>query len=274
MSIRIAGVTGLPEIGAGDDLAALIRGATQWGGPPGPQPTPPSVSLARTQRPARGPAADQGVRPTVDGDTIVVIAQKIVSKAEGSVVDLRSITPSELARSWSARYGKDPRLIELVLRESRRIVRMDRGVLIAETRHGFITANAGVDQSNVPGEHFATTLPVDPDASAGRIREALGCGAVIVSDTFGRPWREGLVNVAIGVSGLDPIQDLRGCRDRHGRALHSTTLAIADELAAAAGLVMPKSAGVPVALITGYDWNRGEGSARKLLRPAEQDLFR
>src|SRR5262249_335324 len=155
---------------------------------------------------------------------------------------------SELARSWAERYGKDPRLIELVLRESRRIVKMDRGVLIAETRHGFITANAGVDQSNVPGEHFATTLPPDPDSSARRIREALRCGAVILSDTFGRPWREGLVNVAIGVSGLEPVLDLRGDRDRCGRALHGTVLAIADELAAAAGLVMRKSAGVPVAL--------------------------
>ena len=122
---------------------------------------------------------------------------------EGELDSPRSIDPSELARNWATQFGKDPRLIELVLRESRRIVRMDRDVLIAETRHGFVTANAGIDQSNVPGEHFATTLPVDPDASAQRIRVALGCGAVIISDTFGRPWREGLVNVAIGISGLD-----------------------------------------------------------------------
>jgi len=240
MPVRIVGLAGIPEVSAGDDLAALIRAVA-------------------------GP---------VDRDTIVVIAQKIVSKAEGAVVDLRSITPSGLADDWGARYGKDPRLIELVLRESRRIVRMDRGVLIAETRHGFITANAGVDQSNVPGEHFATTLPIDPDASASRIRSALGCGAVIVSDTFGRPWREGLVNVAIGVSGLEPLDDLRGARDWSGRGLQVTKLALADELAAAAGLVMPKSAGVPVALITGFDWKRGEGSARKLLRSPETDLFR
>src|SRR5262249_55899792 len=137
----------------------------------------------------------------VDRETIVVVAQKIVSKAEGAIVDLRAIEPSELARTWAAQYGKDARLIEVVLRESRRIVRMCRGVLIAETRHGFITANAGVDQSNVPGEHYATTLPSDPDASARRLRDTLECGAVIVSDTFGRPWREGLVNVAIGVAG-------------------------------------------------------------------------
>ena len=168
----------------GDDIAALIRAAT----------------ACRSS-----------------DETIVVIAQKIVSKAEGAIVDLRSIEPSDLARNWASQFGKDARLIELVLRESRRIVRMDRDVLIAETRHGFVAANAGIDQSNVPGEHFATTLPVDPDASARRIREGLGCGAVIVSDTFGRPWREGLVNVAIGVSGLDPLADLRGEHDRSGR---------------------------------------------------------
>src|SRR6266851_2819794 len=240
MSIHIIGLTGLPEVQTGDDIATLIRAAT----------------------------------PVVDRETIVVIAQKIVSKAEGAIVDLRSIAPSELAANWAARYGKDARLIELVLRESRRIVKMDRGVLIAETRHGFITANAGVDQSNVPGEHFATTLPADPDASASRIRAALGCGAVIVSDTFGRPWREGLINVAVGVSGLEPLTDLRGAADWSGRRLQITTVAVADELAAAAGLVMPKSAGVPVALITGFEWIRGEGSALKLLRSPETDLFR
>jgi coenzyme F420-0:L-glutamate ligase/coenzyme F420-1:gamma-L-glutamate ligase len=240
MSIHIVGLTGLPEVQTGDDLAALIRAAT----------------------------------PVVDRETIVVIAQKIVSKAEGAIVDLRSIDPSELARNWATQFGKDPRLIELVLRESRRIVRMDRDVLIAETRHGFVTANAGIDQSNVPGEHFATTLPVDPDASARRIRLGLGCGAVIVSDTFGRPWREGLVNVAIGISGLEALGDLRGARDRSGRLLQNTVLAVADELAAAAGLAMPKSGGVPVALITGFDWTRAVGSARSLIRPPEKDLFR
>ena len=240
MSIHIIGVRGLPEVQAGDDIATLIRAAT----------------------------------PVVDRETIVVIAQKIVSKAEGAIVDLCSVNPSELARNWATQFGKDPRLIELVLRESRRIVRMDRDVLIAETRHGFVTANAGIDQSNVPGEHFATTLPVDPDASARRIREDLGCGAVIVSDTFGRPWREGLVNVAIGISGLEALGDLRGARDRSGRLLQSTVLAVADELAAAAGLAMPKSGGVPVALITGFDWTRAVGSARALIRPPEKDLFR
>src|SRR5207249_4240889 len=128
--------------------------------------------------------------------------------------------------------------------------------------------------SNVPGEHFATTLPADPDASACRIREALGCGAVIVSDTFGRPWREGLVNVAIGVAGLEPLEDLRSQRDRSGRHLRSTVLAVADELAAVAGLMMPKSAGIPVVLITGFEWKRSSSSARRLVRPPEKDLFR
>jgi coenzyme F420-0:L-glutamate ligase/coenzyme F420-1:gamma-L-glutamate ligase len=240
MPIRIVGLKGLPEIRPGDDIAALIRSKT-------------------------------GV---FDEDTIVVVAQKIVSKAEGAIVDLRSIEPSDLAKNWASQFGKDARLIELVLRESRRIVRMDRDILIAETRHGFVTANAGIDQSNVPGEHFATTLPVDPDSSARRIREGLGCGAVIISDTFGRPWREGLVNVAIGVSGIDPLADLRGEQDRSGREMHATVLAIADELAAAAGLAMPKSAGVPVALITGFAWKRVEGSARSLRRAPERDLFR
>jgi coenzyme F420-0:L-glutamate ligase/coenzyme F420-1:gamma-L-glutamate ligase len=240
MPIRIVGLKRLPEVRPGDDLAALIR--------------------AKTGR--------------LEPDVIVVIAQKIVSKAEGAIVDLRSVEPSELARNWAAQFGRDPRLIELVLRESRRIVKMDRDVLIAETRHGFVAANAGIDQSNVPGEHFATTLPVDPDASARRIREGLGCGAVIVSDTFGRPWREGLVNVAIGVSGIDPLTDLRGERDREGRQLTGSILAVADELAAAAGLAMPKSGGVPVVLITGFEWKPGESSARALLRAPERDLFR
>jgi coenzyme F420-0:L-glutamate ligase/coenzyme F420-1:gamma-L-glutamate ligase len=240
MPVRIVGLGGLPEIKPGDRLAALIRAAA----------------------------------PDVDSRTIVVVAQKIVSKAEGALVDLRTITPSPRALDWAARYGKDARLIELALRESRRIVRMERGVLIGETRHGFITAHAGVDCSNVPGEHFATTLPLDPDASAAAIRSGLGCGAVIVSDTFGRPWREGLVNVAIGVAGLEPLADLRRTRDWTGKPLQSTTLATADELAAAAGLVMPKAGGIPVALITGFEWTASADSARRLIRSPDTDLFR
>lgn len=244
MHIRILGLEILPEVRLDDDIAALIRDA------------------AERER--------QAITP----EDIVVIAQKIVSKAEGAAVDLRTIEPSAFAKQWAEQWGRDARLIEVVLRESRRIVRMDRGVLITETRHGLIAANAGVDQSNVPGGEFATVLPRDPDASACRIRRALGCGAVIISDTFGRPWREGLVNVAIGVSGLDPLEDCRGTRDRCGRLLNSTVIALADELAASAGLVMRKSAGVPVAVLSGIEWKPAEGSARRLLRAADRDLFR
>lgn len=244
MDLRITGLKTLPEVHPGDRLAELIRDAAR-----------------REQQPL-------GER------TILVIAQKIVSKAEGAMVDLRGVQPSERARLWAEQWKKDARVIELVLQQARRIVRMERGVLIAETRHGFVTANAGVDQSNTPGEDYATVLPDDPDASARNLRMELNCGAVIVSDTFGRPWREGLVNVAIGVAGLEALEDLRGTRDRGGRKLNATLLARADELAAVAGLVMPKSAGVPVALIEGFEWQPAAGSSRSLIRPAETDLFR
>ncbi|MBI3667118.1 MAG: coenzyme F420-0:L-glutamate ligase [Acidobacteria bacterium] len=244
MGIEIIGLTGIPEVQRGDDLAELIRRAA-----------------AGESRP-------------LDRSVILVVAQKIVSKSEGAVVDLRTVEPSALAREWADQWGKDARLIEVILRESRRIVKMDRGVLIAETRHGFVMANAGVDQSNVPGEEYVTVLPDDPDASARRLQNALGCGAVIIADTFGRPWREGLVNVAVGVSGLTALEDYRGLPDRCGRPLESTVIALADELAAAAGLVMRKAAGAPVALISGLEWKPAEGSARALIRPAGQDLFR
>jgi coenzyme F420-0:L-glutamate ligase/coenzyme F420-1:gamma-L-glutamate ligase len=244
MGIRILGLTGLPEIRHGDDLSAMI--------------------LERAQ------AANE----TLDAKTIVVVAQKIVSKAEGAEVDLRTVTPSNLAETWAAQYHKDPRLIEVILRQSRRIVKMDRGVLIAETHHGLVAANAGVDQSNVPGEDRVTILPQDPDASASRLHQALGCGALIISDTFGRPWREGLVNVAIGVSGLEALEDWRGCPDRDGRRLEATVVAVADEIAAAAGLVMRKAAGIPVALINGLEWRTAEGTARHLQRDPARDLFR
>jgi coenzyme F420-0:L-glutamate ligase / coenzyme F420-1:gamma-L-glutamate ligase len=239
MRLEIAALEILPEVRPGDDLAALIR-----------------------------PAAE------IDQSIIVAVAQKIVSKSEGAIIDLRTIQPSALARSWASEWNKDARLIELILSQSRRIVKMDRGVIISETQHGFVCANAGVDQSNVPGDDFATVLPVDPDASANRLRTNLRCGAVIVTDTFGRPWREGLVDVAIGVAGLEPLDDHRGRADRHGRKLASTIIAVADQLAAAAGLVMRKDAGCPVALIRGFEWNAADGSARALLRKPEQDLFR
>ena len=167
-----------------------------------------------------------------------------------------------------------PQQIEVILAQSRRIVKMDRGILVTETRHGFVCANAGVDQSNTVGDDFATVLPDDPDASARRLREALGCGAVIVTDTFGRPWREGLVDVAIGVAGLEPLEDYRGSTDRRGRPLNVTIIAVADQLAAAAGLLMRKPDGAPVVLIRGFNWRAGDGSARVLLRRPEMDLFR
>jgi coenzyme F420-0:L-glutamate ligase / coenzyme F420-1:gamma-L-glutamate ligase len=210
----------------------------------------------------------------IDAAVILAVAQKVVSKAEGAIVDLRGITPSALARSWAATSGKDARLIELVLAQSRRIVKMDRGVLIAETHKGFVCANAGVDQSKTPGEDFATVLPADPDASARRLREHLGCGAVFITDTFGRPWREGLVDVAIGVAGMEPLEDFRGSTDRRGRPLSATIIAVADQLAAAAGLLMRKPDGCPIVLIRGFEWRSASGSVGPLVRPPERDLFR
>jgi len=213
------------------------------------------------------------------GGDIVVVAQKIVSKAEGRVVCLHEVVPSALAREFAATWNKDPRFVEVVLRESRRIVRMDRGMIIAETTHGFICANAGVDVSNVPGEDRISLLPADPDGSADRLRKALEdrCGAtvaVIVSDTFGRPWREGLTNVAIGISGLGPLVSYVGRQDPHGHTLRVTELAVADELAAAAGLLMGKLERIPAVLIRGYRFPVADGRARSLVRPAERDLFR
>ena len=240
MRLEIVALANFPEVRPGDDLAALIRLATS----------------------------------DVNQTVVLAIAQKIVSKAEGAIVDLREIQPSALARSWAEEWKKDARLIELILAQSRRIVKMDRGVIISETQHGFVCANAGVDQSNVQGEHFASILPTDPDASAHRLRESLNCGAVIITDTFGRPWREGLVDVAIGVAGLDPLDDLRGRTDRHGRQLASTIIAIGDQLAAAAGLLMSKDGGYPVVMIRGFEWKAAEGSSRSLLRKPQQDLFR
>jgi coenzyme F420-0:L-glutamate ligase/coenzyme F420-1:gamma-L-glutamate ligase len=245
-SLEILPVEDFPEVKPGDDLSELI---------------------SRT--------AGENLRA---GD-ILVVTHKVVSKAEGRLVDLRAIEPSALAKGFAARYERDPRQIEVVLRESRRIVRMDRGLIIAETRHGFVCANAGVDVSNVPGDDRVCLLPVDPDASAARLRKALVARtgfslAVIVSDSFGRPWREGITNVAIGISGMDPLADYRGQRDPHGRPLEASVLAVADELAAAAELVMGKTAGIPVAIVRGYPYERGSGTGRDLLMPTERDLFR
>lgn len=244
-ALHIFAVPGIPDVEPGDDVGALITGAVARAG------------------------------DTIAAGDVVVVAQKIVSKAEGAVVRLDEVAPSPRAAEWAAAWGKDPRVVEVVLRESRRIVRMERGILIAETLHGFICANAGVDASNVD-RGAVTVLPRDPDQSAARIRSRIGRPniAVIVSDTFGRPWREGVLNVALGVAGLRPLVDYRGCRDPYGRELTSTVIAVADELASAAELVMRKTARLPVAIVRGAGEWLGEGSGAELLRAAAQDLFR
>ncbi len=248
-SLSMIPLPGIPEVLEGDDLGRLILAA-----------------------------AERGETRLQTGD-VLVVAQKVVSKAEGRVVSLGDVVPSGLAREFAETWDKEPRFVEVVLRESRRIVRMDRGMIIAETTHGFICANAGVDASNVPGEDCVSLLPVDPDGSAARLRKALEerCGAtlgVIVSDTFGRPWREGLTNVAIGVAGLSPLMSYIGQQDPYGHTLRVTELAVADELAAASGLLMGKLERIPAVLIRGYAFPAAEGHARSLVRPAERDLFR
>ena len=248
MSVTITAVEGIPEVRAGDDLAALIHAAAE----------------------RQGLAFE-------DGD-VIVVTQKAVSKAEGRLVDLNDVAPSPLAVELATSWEKDPRHVEVVLRESKRIVRMDRGVIICETRHGFVCANAGVDASNAPDGRLVL-LPLDPDASARRIRDGLrrlaGADvAVIVSDTFGRPWRSGFTEVAIGVAGMLPIIDYVGKVDTQGRELRATWICVADELASAAELVTGKLNRVPAALIRGYVVPRGEGSARDILREAEKDMFR
>ena len=213
-----------------------------------------------------------------NGD-ILVVKHKVVSKAEGAIVALDEIRPSKRSTSWAKRYGLDARVTDLALRESLRVVRRKRGVMITQTKHGFVCANSGVDVSNVDGGKHAALLPVDPDRSAARLRlqlkKQLGKEiAVIVSDSFGRPWREGLTEVAIGVAGMRPLVDYRGCRDRHGYSLHATIEAVADELACAAGLACGKLADTPACIIRGYSYRRGSGSAQELIRPAANDLFR
>ena len=246
--VQLIPVVGMGEIAPGTDLAAILGAALE----------------------------EQGT-PLLDGD-ILVVTQKIVSKAEGCLVRLDDVRPSPLALEWATRWNKDARVVELVLRESRRIVRMERGVIISETRHGLICANAGVDCSNV-GDDRATLLPPDPDASAERLRAALSEPSgvrvgVIISDTFGRAWREGQTNVAIGVAGVEALRHFEGQVDPTGYELRVTMLATADELASAAELVMGKADGVPVALIRGLERALGRGSARELVRPAATDLFR
>ena len=245
--LEILPVEGIPEVRPGADLPTLISTASADG-------------LLQT------------------GD-VVVVTHKIVSKAEGRLVDLDTVEPSAFAKGFAARHEKDPRQIEVVLRESRRIVRMDRGIIISETHHGFVCANAGVDASNVPGDETVCLLPLDPDASARRLRDSLISRtdsdiAVIVSDSFGRAWRQGITNVAIGVSGMDPLAAYRGGTDPHGYPLTASVLAVADELAAAAELVMGKTAGIPVAVVRGYPYPKGPGTGKDLIMEPERDLFR
>ncbi|HSR69072.1 MAG TPA: coenzyme F420-0:L-glutamate ligase [Acidobacteriota bacterium] len=214
-------------------------------------------------------------------EDVLVVCHKIISKAEGKIVALEGVRPSALAKSWAARFDRDARLIEVVLSQARRIVRMEEGLVIAETIHGFVAANCGVDTSNAPPD-CAVLLPSAPDVSAKRLAEGLGrrfgCRlSCIVSDTFGRPWRMGLLEVAIGVWGFAPLIDLRGEPDRAGREMRSSIVALADQAAAAAGLVMKKDAGIPAVLIRGLELpgpRRNNRSGKDLLRPAGQDLFR
>lgn len=215
---------------------------------------------------------------------ILVIKHKIVSKAEGQVLQLSEVKPSRIAKTWAKKSGVDAPLVEVALRESRRIVRKkmlakDRGVLITETHHGLICANSGVDASNVDGGNHAVLLPQNPDRSAARLRLQIKkrlavSTAVIISDSFGRPWREGLTEVAIGVAGMKPLHDYRGQRDPHGYQLRASYEAIADELACAAGLVCGKLNRTPVCVVRGFRYQPGKGSARDLIRAKENDLFR
>ena len=242
--IQVVGVEGLPEIEAGADLAALISNATEL--------------------------AD---------DDVLVVTSKIVSKVEGRTVELADVTPSDFAVEWAAGWGKDARVVELVLAESRRIVRMVGPVLITETRHGFVCANSGVDESSSGAAGRAVLLPLDPDASARRLRQRfLELGpdvAVIISDTFGRPWREGQTDVAIGIAGIVPLRSYIGETDPHGHEFRVQELCVVDELAGAAELIKGNTSRIPVAVVRGYPWQRDEGaSMATVVREAEKDLFR
>jgi coenzyme F420-0:L-glutamate ligase / coenzyme F420-1:gamma-L-glutamate ligase len=243
--VRVIPLTGIPELEEDDDLAALVvESAARVGG--------------------------------FESGDVVVVAQKAVSKVEGRIVDLTTVEPSDRARELAA--DVDPRRIEVILLESRELLRQRPPLLIAETSHGFVCASAGVDASNAKGPDTVVLLPVDPDDSARRlrrgIRERAGVDvAVIVSDSFGRPWRLGTTDVALGVSGLAPLRDLRGQRDAVGYELHTTEIAVADEMASAAELVMGKTEGIPAAIVRGVN-AEGDGSGRDLLMPRERDLFR
>ena len=248
--VRILGVDGIPEVQAGDDPIDLIM-----------------AGLAQSSI-------------TLEAGDIVVVTHKLVSKAEGQVVELDKVTASDLATRWAETYGKDPRHVEVVFQEAARIVRMDHGLIIAETRHGFVCANAGVDASNVAGHKAVSMLPIDPDASARGIREGLNervgfAPAVIITDSFGRPWRRGIMNIAIGSAGINPLLDYRGQFDDQGYEMHATVMAIADEIASAAEFVMNKLDRRPVAIVRGYDYEPSDvGAAESMVMSADRDLFR
>ena len=250
VQMQIIGISGMPETQIGDYVGAQILDAC----------TASEIDI-------------------LDGD-ILVVTQKIISKSEGRVVAINDVEPSELAVSISEGHSRDPRQTELILRESRRIVRMDRGNIISETHHGFNCANAGIDASNIPGEGTVALLPVDPDKSAYGIRrsisDAIGIDvAVIISDTFGRPWRTGAVNVAIGVSGMEPMASYVGEEDDNGNLMYTTVICVADELAAASELVMGKTSRIPVALIRGYEYTSSDSASNQLLiRDPDKDMFR
>jgi coenzyme F420-0:L-glutamate ligase / coenzyme F420-1:gamma-L-glutamate ligase len=253
-TVSIIPVRGIPEIRPGDDLIKY-------------------VTLAVKER-------GMSIR---DGD-ILVFAQKIISKAEGRIVKLSDVKPSPFALTLSKEVSKDPRLVEVILGETKKIIKMDqrkpeKGRLIVETRGGVISANAGVDASNVSGGDSVTLLPIDSDESAEKLasgfkREAGADIAVIITDTVGRPWREGLVDIAIGCSGMRPLRDLRGKEDSKGLVLAATVMAVADEIASAAGLVTEKTDAVPVVIVRGYEFDKGRGGAREIIRNPEDDLFR
>ncbi len=250
--VEAIALEGMPEVAPGDDLAALL------------------ITALRETR---------GALPLRDDD-VLVVTQKIVSKAEGAVLDLTAIVPRPEAVAFAERWDRDPRQLEVVLQQARRVVRMEHGVLITETPHGFVCANGGVDASNMGPDSgsVVTLLPADPDASAVRIRsavrDALGVDVpVLISDSFGRPWRWGITDVAIGVSGMLPLDDLRGSPDADGRIMRSTVRATADEIASVAELAMGKTAGRPAAVVRGAHPTRGEGRIADVLMTSDQDLF-
>jgi coenzyme F420-0:L-glutamate ligase/coenzyme F420-1:gamma-L-glutamate ligase len=250
--VEIIALDGIPEIDPGDDLAAIL-----------------ATAIERTA----------GLLP-LRADDVLVVTQKVVSKAENAIVDLTKVHPRPEAVAFAERFDRDPRQIEVVLREARRVVRMERGVLITETPHGFICANGGVDASNVgpASGHIVTLLPRDPDAAARGLRKSVAARfgvdvPVVVSDSFGRPWRWGITDVAIGVSGLEPIEDLRGTPDADGRVMKSTIRATADEIASAAELAFGKTGARPAAIVRGAHPRRGEGAIADAIMPREFDLF-